>query len=146
MVFGLLLSQSIMAEEPACRREAGVGVVCTEPGFNALVDQCVGFDRDGQLCRIRLESVEGQLKTTRDALDTVQAAYTRTAGDLEKAKADLVKARERSWKPVTGVLSAAVGTGLLMSTALFPAAGDGVRAGMGIGGLVLLGTGLWLVW
>lgn len=135
-----------MAEEPACRREAGVGVVCPEEAFDTLVHNCVAFDRDGQLCAIRLDATKAELKATQVALETVQKAYSGTLADLDKAKADLVKARERSWKPVTGALSAAVGTGLLMGTALFPAAGDGVRAGMGVTGLVLVGTGLWLVW
>lgn len=135
-----------VAEEPACRHEAGVGVVCSEEAFKTLVDQCVAFDRDGQLCTIRLEATKAELKATREAFETVQAAYSRTLIDLDKVKTDLAKAREKSWKPAAGALSAAVGTGLLMSTALFPAAGDGVRAGMGVGGLILVGTGLWLVW
>lgn len=133
------------ADEP-CRHEAGLGVVCTEEAFRALVDKCVGFDRDGQLCEIRLEATRAELKATQEALAAVQSVLTRTQVDLDKAKADLAKARERSLKPVTGALMTAVGTGLLMGTAAFPQAGDGVRAGMGVSGLVLVGTGLWLVW
>ena len=142
-----LLCQSAVAEEPApCHREAGVGVVCTEEAFGALVDQCVGYDRDGQLCEIRLDAVKGELKATQEALASVQSVLVRSQTDLDKAKADLAKARERSLKPVTGALLTAVGTGLLMGTNLFPSANDGLRAGMGVGGLVMVGTGLWLVW
>lgn len=130
-----VLTVSAAAEEPTapCHEDADGSVTCDAAGFKTLVTKCSGYRTDRDLCRVDLREAQTKLTTTRASLDLCLST-------------PVPKPPPPQWsaKPTATFILGAVGTGLLLSTALLTTAPTDTKAILGSAGLVALGTGLWL--
>lgn len=132
---------AVSSSPPPCQRVTG-GVLCDEESFGRLIGRCIGAEEDLGICRLRLAKTEADLART----EAARIAAERSLGEcLARPLPEPVKVPVGAWKAPVALVLGSVGAAALMSAVALPLTWEG-RTTAGVGGLVLLGAGVWVAW
>jgi hypothetical protein len=137
---GAALDGATLSSRPVPCQRTSAGVLCDEESFGRLIGKCIGCEEEAGLCRERLARAES---------DLVRVDAARVAA--EKALAECLSrplpapVRVGVWKAPVALTLGAVGAAALVSAVALPLSWEG-RATAGVGGLALLGGGIWAAW
>lgn len=118
----------------------GDTVVCQRPGFDALVRATLDAKAAAKTCGVQLDAM------TRERDDTVAGMSA-----MQKKLEDVLATppppppKPSALRPAVGFALGVVGTVAVAVAPVLTEASLGARMGLGAGGVVAIGTGLWLV-
>jgi hypothetical protein len=137
---GASLSSPALSSRPVPCQRTSDGVLCDEGSFGRLVGKCIGFEEEAGLCRERLTRAESDLVR----VDAARVAAERSLAECLSRPLP-APVRVGVWKAPVALTLGAVGAAALVSAVALPLSWEG-RATAGLGGLALLGGGVWAAW
>jgi hypothetical protein len=110
-------------------RNVGPDVVCDKPGFDKLVDRCVGFDAAAKTCALRLDAAKAQAEESKKALDACIASIPPPPK------------KPSALRPALGYAAGVIGA-VALTAALAADLDTGNRVLVGAAGVVGVGVGV----